>query len=879
MNVFVVSDFVERVPVFSVDAGLKDVLWELLKHSGEHAILYQTAAAAQSQPVGVLSLDALLSVLRSPQFSRGGAEAAIARLQDLLDRFPDLLEPMALLPPNLAPLEIQQRLEHSCVPHWGIDLGELAGGDRVRPMPEPSRWGLLNRLQLLQWLTEQRLTAPLPPCPNSPPEFYTSQLKTLVDLVEQLPLPLMLQTRTGQVLAQNTLWRTQIGQESVEAIAPFPSSPVDLDPLSEDTPPTPVEALPQFRPADAVHGETGAARCEVRAISALRAIAPDWQTPTPEQSDGHFFSRLCVCTQDNGEEQVWELIKVPLLLPRETFRTLGEDNEIWLVAAQDRTEQHQYARQLAVKTADLEQLTRFKNEFLSCISHEMKTPLTALLGLSTLLKDQLLGPLNERQLRYAQLIYQSGRHLMMIVNDILDVSRIETGQLHLKLESVAIETICWQSYNQACQWQSVEEEALRRSRAMAGPDTSGPPFELYIQPGLKTLIADPLRLRQMLSNLLCNSLQFTEVGSIGLEVEVWGRWLSFTVWDTGIGIAADQQVLLFQTFHPAEAAARKGEGTGLGLALTQRLARLHGGELSFISRQGTGSWFTLLLPVVPPQALGTPLGLGCPLPPNAKPLVLVAIADVTGLDSLLKGLQPLGCGVAIARTGPESLEKIRLLQPTAVLISPQLPLLAGWDVLTLTKASPETRSIPIWMIGSAVEEAQAISTGADGFLTLTLPPEELQRQLRPLLNLEPTPSQPTVFTVLHLRVGTTFATTAPDVTPTPELSHLLQDYPCRLLEVDDLDQADLLARVWHPDLILLEGELPDPGSFLQQFSQYERLRSLPLVTLTPENTQAANQIEGLTVYPCLASLAPGRDGRGPDALSLLQVMQVALGWR
>jgi signal transduction histidine kinase len=244
-----------------------------------------------------------------------------------------------------------------------------------------------------------------------------------------------------------------------------------------------------------------------------------------------------------------------------------------LVLAQDLTEQQQLARELTAKNADLVQLNRLKDEFLACISHELKTPLTAVLGLSTLLKDQTLGELNNRQVRYAQLIYQSSRHLMAVVNDILDLTRIETGQLELLFEPVNIEAVCRRAFEQAKQARMIEHK-------MGEPlteDVLDAQFTLEIEPGLDVLVADEIRLRQMLLNLLSNALKFTEIGHpIGLKVNHWGGWIAFTVWDTGIGIAAEKQHLVFQKFQQLEnPLTRQFEGAGLGLVLTRRLARLH----------------------------------------------------------------------------------------------------------------------------------------------------------------------------------------------------------------------------------------------------------------------------------------------------------------
>ncbi|KGF72598.1 hypothetical protein DO97_07390 [Neosynechococcus sphagnicola sy1] len=218
---------------------------------------------------------------------------------------------------------------------------------------------------------------------------------------------------------------------------------------------------------------------------------------------------------------------------------LATEETLWLVFAQDRTEQQQFVKELAAKNVDLLQMNRLKDEFLACISHELKSPLTAVLGLSTLLKEQMLGALNPRQLRYAHLIYQSGRQLMDVVNDILDLTRIETAQLELNLAPVNIVQVCDRALKQAQQHQSWTSEvadsqpsatsAQGRSQQTEGHDAGDIPLLSIAQApvcillegqhltvemdmGLEMLVADELRLRQMLANLLSNAIKFTEPG-------------------------------------------------------------------------------------------------------------------------------------------------------------------------------------------------------------------------------------------------------------------------------------------------------------------------------------------------------------------------------
>ncbi|HEY9711671.1 MAG TPA: ATP-binding protein, partial [Oculatellaceae cyanobacterium] len=429
------------------------------------------------------------------------------------------------------------------------------------------------------------------------------------------------------------------------------------------------------------------------------------------------------------------------------------------------------------------------------------------------------------------------------------------------------------------------------------------------------LVADELRLRQMLVHLLSNAIKFTDPGGeIGLRVNSWEGWIAFTVWDTGIGIPAEKQHLIFQKFQQLEQPrTRRFEGTGLGLVLTQRLSRLHGGDVSFISKAGVGSEFTLLLPSCPPQAKGQELRVEEQLqvgrlkvnssnlsnlpsgnsygeqhsnlpsgnasgeqpstPANRNHLVLIVETVPRYLESLTEQLNGLGYRVVIARSGPEAIEKARRLQPHTVLLNPLLPQLSGWDVLTLLKSDAQTQHIPVFVMATQAEKKQAYHNKADGFLSFPVQKQALLESLTGLRhNQRPTRSS---LTILHLnphldKTRSDSSILSTDLTELLSFQHSELNY--RVLEADDLDQAELLVRVWHPDIVLLDGTpIADPLAYLKQFSLHSGLTSLPLVTLDHQTTEAANQITDLCVYPCLA---PDNSSK---IAALVQVIEVAAG--
>jgi signal transduction histidine kinase/ActR/RegA family two-component response regulator len=861
METVALREFIQSVPTCVAIDRLATV-WQQLGQMGcDQAIVLDD----QQAPLGVLRLSRLLPYLSLSSEGIAGGDQTIQQLETGQDRQP-LLE-------DLVPLPLQWNLEDLRLHLPGIKRRQWALVDAS------GRYvGMLDRVQVLQAIAcapapkAKRKKSPEPP------------LNPMVELLERLPIPLMLQTASGRKVAQNFAWRQQIGElRDPEQISQEAGQILEEATLGSRT----IGNQPDIY--SSVWENSVLVNGAVRSGGVCLGTEPD--------------TCVCICTMKNGQDRVWQFVKIPMgaaadfKLATLEFSAdanglfasdpaaLTQSDSLWLILAQDTTDQQQIVKELAAKNADLVQLNRLKDEFLSCISHELKTPLTAVLGLSSLLKDQALGKLNDRQSRYAQLIHRSGRHLISIVNNILDLTRIETGQMDLTPSPLRIEAVCRQAYQLAQQLQAAEEEV--DTETLVGAAEGETQFNLEIQPRLESLVADELRLRQMLANLLSNAVKFTAAdGEIGLRVEAWEGWVAFTVWDQGIGIPADKQHLIFQKFQQLEnPLTRQFKGTGLGLVLTQRLARLHGGDVTFTSKEGHGSEFTLLLPPSPPSPAAAQLAgtgqqmmeFGVASTTVHNRLVMIVEATPHLLDDLTHQLVGLGYRVAIARSGTEALEKIRRLQPCVVFLNPVLPLLSGWDVLTLLKADAETQQIPIVTTATRIDKKQAYQNGADSFLCLPVQADSLQRCLEQVVKpLHPEPPEIQLsLTVLHLYESQAAPS---NWLMSADLTSLLHPHKCRVLEVDDLDQADLLARVWKPDVVLLDGACLDPQAYIERFSRSPFLSALPIVTLTAEMTEAANQIPGLAIFPCLASTNDQPiEVNSPEVSALLQVLQMAVG--
>ena len=478
----------------------------------------------------------------------------------------------------------------------------------------------------------------------------------ILEILEPLPLPLLLQTASGEIVHRNRSWQEQLGD---------------------------------FLPAAAIGA--GYPLCS-------RVIGSE------TTNTGAALPVAYNAYSQSASEGTWQFCKFPL-----NCLSSGNREPLWAVLAADVREQQRLCRELAAKNADLIQLNRLKDEFLACISHELKSPLTAVVGLSRLLQDEKIGSLNPRQSHYTHLIYQSGQQLMALVNDLLDLTRLESGQMKLNPIPINIEQAC----------QAACRTIVDKYREKLHQNLS---CSLEIPAGIGKLLADSSRLQQMLVHLLDNAAKFTQPGGqFGIKVSRWQNWIAFTVWDTGIGISEDCQHLLFQKFQQLESPlTRQFEGTGLGLVLARRLAQAHGGEISFRSQAGKGSQFTLLLPPSPPdEAQGS----------KCQSLALVVASSTEEIENLAGKLADFRYCAAIARTGIEAVEKARQLQPAAIFLSPYLPLLSGWDALTLLQADARTQKIPTFITGRLAEGQLSERRGAGGFLPLPVEGEVLKQLL------------------------------------------------------------------------------------------------------------------------------------------------------
>jgi signal transduction histidine kinase/CheY-like chemotaxis protein len=538
-------------------------------------------------------------------------------------------------------------------------------------------------------------------------------------------------------------------------------------------------------------------------------------------------------------------------------------------ARQDLEEQ---AQQLALSS-------KYKSEFLANMSHELRTPLNSLLILAKLLSDNEGGNLTDKQVDYSRTIYAAGVDLLALINDILDLAKIESGTMPIAIEAVPLATI--------------QLELERTFQPIAAG--KGLRFEITRDPQLSIAIStDPRRLQQILKNLLSNALKFTEQGSVTLQIQkaTMDR-IAFIVSDTGIGIAPEKQQSIFGAFQQADGTtSRKYGGTGLGLSISLELAQLLGGTIALVSQLGQGSTFTLYLPEhyitakptadsvsaaaisvdsLPAQPLSRAEALSSltKLPPRSLPprsdqidddranlqpgdrILLVIEDDLSFAQILLDMAHQQGLKVLIALEGQTGLQLAQHFLPSAITLDLHLPDMEGWLVLEQLKHDPITRHIPVHIMTVDEQLPREFQMGAIAHIQKPVSPEALtqtlteinqflDRQIRYLLVIEDDPVQ--AQSMIELIGGDDIVSTVVH-TGTAALKHL-KNQPC--------------------DCVVLDLGLPDMDGFtlIHTIKQELNLLTLPIIIYTGKELTAVEE----TQLRRLTETIIVKDVRSPERL-------------
>jgi PAS domain S-box-containing protein len=469
-------------------------------------------------------------------------------------------------------------------------------------------------------------------------------------------------------------------------------------------------------------------------------------------------------------------------------------------------------KELELRNREVERANRLKSEFLASMSHELRTPLNAIIGFSDLLAEQIAGALSSKQQRFVNHIQQGARHLLALINDILDLSKVEAGRLELSRENVPVAMVL------ADVLTSIRPAAAAKSIAVhssIGPDV--------------TVFADRIRFKQILFNLLSNAVKFTpEGGKIWVEATERRGRLTVSVSDTGLGIPIEEQEAIFDAFHQA-GATTKGikEGTGLGLAITRRLVEEHGGRIWVESEPGKGARLSFTIPAGRPQSEdATPedAGAGEMGPPRERPLVLVVDDEAPARELLASWLESEGYQLIMAGSSAEALAKAAEHVPDAITLNMLMPGKGGWDTLYALKKTPVTATIPVIVVTVVDEPKIGLALGAAEYLVKPVDKDVLLETVRRYIG--PGSDGPAKVLVVDDEAGTREL-----------LKEMLEsDGYVPVLAANGKEALEALARI-SVSAMLLDLIMPEMDGFelLMRMKEDPGLRNIPVLVLTAKD--------------------------------------------
>lgn len=474
---------------------------------------------------------------------------------------------------------------------------------------------------------------------------------------------------------------------------------------------------------------------------------------------------------------------------------------------------------LQERSAQLAEASRHKSEFLASMSHELRTPLNAVIGFSEVLLERMFGDLNERQADYLQDILAAGRHLLALLNDVLDLSKVEAGHMELDMSSFDV------------------TEALRSTLALVRERASQHSIALTLdapEADLGSVRADKLRFKQIVLNLLSNAVKFTpDGGTVRVVARRAEGGLVVTVEDNGVGIEPADQARIFDSFQQGGRNAASAEGTGLGLTLTRRIVELHGGTMWLDSVPGQGSTFGFSIPQPSKPALEAVPAHWGPAVADGRPLVVVIDDDDSSAELVSVHIGAAGLQAVPVRTGEQGLDAVRALHPAAVILDIRLPGMDGWDVLSVLKADPRTADTPVVVVSVLPEPGRGFALGAADYLVKPVAREDLLAALGRVVGLDR--SQPE---------GVRRILVIDDDPISLELVRVtLEPLGWDVRTCDQGTEAKAMVRAQRPAVVLVDLLMPDPDGFrvIDELRADPQTLDIPVVVLTAKTLTAADR--------------------------------------
>jgi signal transduction histidine kinase/DNA-binding response OmpR family regulator len=479
-------------------------------------------------------------------------------------------------------------------------------------------------------------------------------------------------------------------------------------------------------------------------------------------------------------------------------------------------EVEEYSRSILRAKEEVERGSKFKDQFLSTMSHELRTPLNAVLGFSDLLADERYGPLNEKQQRYVSHIHTGGKHLLSLISDILDLSKIEAGRMELAIESLRVATTLGEVIS------VMQPLAEKKSQVLTRDADS----ELLVR-------ADSTRFRQVLLNLVGNAIKFTPNGGrIELAARMDQGKVRVEVRDNGPGIPPEEQQRIFEAFYRLRETGKKTEGTGLGLAITHRLVELHGGELSLESQVGQGSCFFFSLPVAVNVSKAPPPKAEPAEKHTRRPRILVIEDDRAAAQLIESQLTSAGYEVRVCLESQNALEIAAQFQPGAITVDIVMKPKNGWEILSLLKRDPRTQQIPIVVVSIVDQPGMGALLGADEYLVKPVEKDTLLAAIERRISKRAAAAAIRPILVIE------------DDTATREfIAEMLVAQGYNVATAADGAQARAQVAAVLPELVILDLVLPEASGFelLGEWRANPRTADLPIFVLTSKDLTQEEQ--------------------------------------
>ncbi len=478
--------------------------------------------------------------------------------------------------------------------------------------------------------------------------------------------------------------------------------------------------------------------------------------------------------------------------------------------SEDITELKQAREALVRAKEEAERSNKFKDQFLSTMSHELRTPLNAVIGFSDLLTEEQYGPLDDRQKRYVNHIRTGGKHLLRLINDILDLSKIEAGRLQLAIESVPVNVWFAEVLD------TLRPLADRKSQTLVG----------HAPPNLSAR-ADSTRFKQILMNLLGNAIKFTpEGGKIELAAQQIGDIVRTEVRDSGPGIPPGEQQRIFDAFYRLGQSDKGAEGTGLGLAITRRLVELHGGDLGIESQPGSGSCFYFTLPAVATLEVQKTQGSRPNLEFGEGRKILVVEDDPAAAHILHSHLISAGYNVVLCDQPERAVEMAAELHPSAVTLDIVMKPVNGWELLPNLKSDPRTATIPIIVVTIVDQPGMGALLGADEYIVKPVEKAALLAAIQRCLN-----HRGQIESIQNILV-------VEDDAPAREfIAELLSKQGYNVCTAADGAEALTRMASLPPELVILDLILPQVSGFelLAEWRSASRTMDIPVFVLTSKD--------------------------------------------